>query len=102
MDITFWNDPVTKLTIPILHIIDLSSRFSSARFLKSKQPKEIIEKLACCWISVFGPPMRTWLDNGGEFGNDIFVEFLIDLTQYRSTTSMCLFTVLKCNCRDMA
>ena len=56
----------------ILHLIDHVSRFSAASFIKSKNPREIIQKNFNIWISVFGPPQKFLSDNGGEFNNHEF------------------------------
>ena len=39
-----------------LVMVDLTTRYIQAEWLKSKQPKEIIKALLNKWISYFGPP----------------------------------------------
>ena len=58
----------------ILHLIDHLTRFSSAVVCKSKEPAEIISGVIRCWISIFGPPSKFLMDNGGEFANHKFMD----------------------------
>ena len=66
IDIKFYQN------VPILHIIDTLTRYSTAVALKNKQPKEIIDKIFLHWISIFGRPQKIISDNGGEFANQEF------------------------------
>ena len=54
----------------ILHIIDMWSCYSVSVFVRSKQPKEIIDKIMGRWISIFGIMNGLMSDNGGEFSCD--------------------------------
>lgn len=77
IDITFWSDPTDKSKVhSILHMIDLATRFSSACFVKSKEPECTIQGFTRFWMCMFGPPKRVWFDNGGEFANDKLTELL--------------------------
>ena len=58
----------------ILHLIDNLTRFSSAIVCKSKQPTDIVNGIVLCWVSLFGPPEKILVDNGGEFANQPFIE----------------------------
>ena len=63
IDITYWNDPITKQTYLILHPIDLATRLSQGVILKSKDQKHVIGKLVCSWFNVFGAPKMVYSDN---------------------------------------
>jgi hypothetical protein len=56
----------------ILHVIDTLSRYSGVISVKSKEAREIVDKLFQIWISIFGRPNKFISDNGGEFINDEF------------------------------
>ena len=56
----------------ILHLIDHLTRFSAAAVVNSKRAEDIISKIFQIWISVFGPPLKFFSDNGGEFNNEQF------------------------------
>jgi len=51
----------------ILHLIDLATRFSAARFVYTKQASEVVSKIFEMWISIFGRPRKFMSDNRGEF-----------------------------------
>ena len=77
MDVTFWSNPndSTKL-YPILHMIDLATRFSSACLINNVDADVVIHGFVRYWLCLFGAPRRVWLDNGKEFANDKLVELL--------------------------
>ena len=56
-----------------LHFIDVISRYSRAVFICDKKPETIISRCIDDWISIFGVPLKTLTDNGGEFDNQRFV-----------------------------
>ena len=58
----------------ILHAIDHLTSFSSAIICKSKEPIVILKNLVKCWISIFGPPEKFMVENGGEFANSKIIE----------------------------
>ncbi len=68
MDLKFYN------TIPWLHMIDHSTRFSSACVVYNKKQETIIENVFKHWISIFGSPKTILSDNGCEFNNNAFRE----------------------------
>ena len=68
MDLKFFEGKI------ILHAIDHLTRYSSAVVIKSKDPEVVIQGLIKCWISIFGPPGKFMVDNGGEFANSEFIE----------------------------
>ena len=68
LDLKFFNGQI------ILHAIDHLTRYSAAVVCKSKEPKIIIKAIIKCWISIFGPPKKFMVDNGGEFANASFIE----------------------------
>ena len=55
-----------------LHMIDPSTRLSSACVIPSKNRDLIIPKALTSWISMFGSPKQILADNGGEFSNENF------------------------------
>ena len=68
----------------ILHIIDMWSRYSVSVFVRSKQPKEIVDKIMAKWISIFGVMNGLMSDNGGEFTGDELKEVasILDVKLY--------------------
>lgn len=56
--------------IYILHHIDHVTRFSAAAIVKSKEKEEIIKNIFKIWISIYVPPSRYYIGNGGEFTNE--------------------------------
>lgn len=68
MDLKKWNKDVN-----ILYLLDLFSRFTTARIIKDKKPSTIIDNVMQMWIgSGFGAPQKFLADNGGEFANEDF------------------------------
>ena len=60
--------------VPCLHLVDNATRLSSGAVLRSKHPKEVVEKLFMHWITIFGCPQRILSDNGREFNNAMMRE----------------------------
>lgn len=61
--------------IYFLHMVDMATRFSKSCITKSKEPKEIVEKIIEIWLGTgLGAPMKFLCDNGGEFANKLFLE----------------------------
>ena len=58
----------------ILHVIDHLTRYSAATICKNKESETILRGVIKCWISIFGPPKKFMVDNGGEFANSKFIE----------------------------
>ena len=56
--------------IHILHLIDLSTRYSNAvAIFKHKDKDVIVKNILQYWIALFGAPNKILSDNGGEFNN---------------------------------
>ena len=55
--------------IHILHLIDLSTRYSNAVVVRSKHKGVIVKNVLQRWIALFGAPNKILSDNGGEFNN---------------------------------
>ena len=53
----------------IIYIIDVFSRFVTAKIISRKKPEEVIDAVMEKWVSTFGTPTRFLTDNGGEFCN---------------------------------
>ena len=68
MDLKFFEGKI------ILHLIDHLSRFSAAAVCHSKEPEQIIGGIMKAWITIFGPPEKFLVDNGGESANEKFLE----------------------------
>lgn len=58
-----------KLGVWYLHMIDHFSRFNAGSTVTSKKPGEIVKHFIHCRISVHGPLLRLFSDNGGELNN---------------------------------
>ena len=56
----------------VLHVIDTLTRYSGVISVKSKESREIVDKLFQIWICIFGRPNKFISDNGGEFINHEF------------------------------
>lgn len=53
--------------LPILHIIDESTRFSAVRFLPTVSTIDICKTLLRCWASIYtGLPNRVLIDHGSQ------------------------------------
>ena len=54
-------------SIPILHIVDESTRFSAARFLPNVSTRAICETFISCWAPIYtGLPNRILFDQGSN------------------------------------
>ena len=61
--------------IYFLHLIDLHTRFSLAKIIKSKHPSVIVQKVIMMWVgNGFRTPKKFLIDNGGEFANENYTE----------------------------
>ena len=65
IDIKFYHG------IPLLHLIDCCTRFSTTVHLTSKQANVVVESIFSQWITIFGAP-GTFISDNGEFGNEEF------------------------------
>ena len=64
-----------KGKIYFLHMVDMVTRFSKSCVIKSKEPKEIVDKIMETWLGTgLGAPVKFLCDNGGEFANTAFLE----------------------------
>ena len=70
-----------------LHIIDLATRYSGACIVESKNKEVIVSAIFKCWISVFGSPLKILVDNGGEFANDVFMDYCENFNVRIKTTA---------------
>jgi len=58
---------------PVLHVVDSSTTFQAARFLKDLTPKEAWNKLRECWMDTYlGPPDNVVHDAGTNFASKEF------------------------------
>lgn len=58
---------------PVLHVIDESTAFGAARFLKKISTEQVWEALRLCWIDTYlGPPDWIVTDAGKQFTSDEF------------------------------
>ena len=55
--------------IHILHLIDLSTRYSNAVVIRFKHKDVIVKNILQHWIALFGAPNKKLSDNRGEFNN---------------------------------
>ena len=55
--------------VHILHLIDLSTRYSNAVVVRSKHKDVIVKNILQHWIALFGAPNKIISDKRGEFNN---------------------------------
>ena len=68
MNLKFYNGNI------LLHLVNHATRLSSSKIIKSKEPKEITDKIFKIWIQIYGAPEKCLTDNRGEFANSQFLE----------------------------
>ena len=66
MDLKFFDQSI------ILHMIDLTTRYSVAVVIPNKKKDTIVEHVIMNLVNTFGVPNRFLSDNGGELNNDDF------------------------------
>ena len=64
-----------KDKFPILRVVDMATRYTSAYLLRNEQSEEYIKALERCWLSTFGPPQRLITDEGRPWLSRIFEEW---------------------------
>ena len=75
MDLKIWN-----VNVNILYLIDMFTRFTTGRIIKSKKPSTIVDNVVQMWIgNGFGSPKKFLADNGGEFANEEFKDMCENL-----------------------
>ena len=57
-----------------LHVMDIFPKYSPLIPVRTKNPQEPWDASCSSWIGVFGPPMSSWLDGGGEWKNEFRTE----------------------------
>ena len=57
-----------------LHLRDMCTRLSAAKFVPNKNKDTILKARSHIWISVYGSVSKILVDNGGEFANTEFTE----------------------------
>ncbi len=65
IDLTEWWDYIKKEKHIICHMVDESSRLSSAQFVKVKQPETIMQAMMGKWFCIYDTPRRMLHDRGG-------------------------------------
>ena len=74
MDLKVWKKGMNN-SIYILYLIDMFSRFTTARVINNKNPETIIDNVIQMWVgNGFGAPSKFIADNGGEFANKEYKE----------------------------
>ena len=73
--------------IQILHLIDLSTRYSNAVVIRSKHKDVIDKNILQHWIALFGAPNKILSDDGGEFNNQELLDVSEDLNIEIMTTA---------------
>jgi len=75
MDLKIWSKGVN-----ILYLIDMFTKFTTARIIKDKKPSTIIDNVVQMWIgNGFGTPAKFLADNGGEFANEDYKDMCENL-----------------------
>ena len=70
MDLKYFNRGMN-----FIHFIDMFTRFSKAKVIRSKKPAVVVKAFIMEWIGMgFGAPQRVLVDNGGEFDNPIYLD----------------------------
>ena len=57
---------------PVLSVVDMATRYTSAHLLRNEQSEEYIKALERCWLSTFGLPQRLITDEGRPWLSRIF------------------------------
>lgn len=70
MDLKFMGNGIY-----LLHMIDHATRYSSACVIRNKRKETIVISVLENWIRIFGSPHYFLTDNGGEFVNDLMLEY---------------------------
>lgn len=66
---------------PILHVVDESTRFQAARWVKNMTAQHAWEALRACWIDVYiGPPDMIIYDTGPNFASSEFRQSAISMS----------------------
>lgn len=60
---------------PILSVVDIATRYTSAQLLRNEQSEQYIKALERGWLSTFGPPQRLITDEGRPWLSRIFEEW---------------------------
>ena len=70
---------VNDQKIPILHVIDLASKFQEATVVNGEKSADFIKALERRWFRIFGIPRQLTTDEGRGWASDDMKEFLADL-----------------------
>ena len=65
--------------IPILHVVDLASKFEEATVVHSEKTNDLRRALERRWFRIFGAPRELVTDEGRGWASDEMKEFLSDL-----------------------
>ena len=61
--------------VSVLHMVDHATRYSSAFVVPNKKKETIVRAVMEYWVRIFGSPGYFLTDNGGEFVNDLLIEY---------------------------
>ena len=53
-------------------MVDMAIRYCVAAVIENKTAETIVKALFVVWITTVGAPVQIFLDNGGEFNNEVF------------------------------
>ena len=72
MDLLFLGDIIAA------HAMDVFSKYSLLHQVKSKNPQEVRDVFCAGWLGAFGPPKSIQMDEGGEWKNEIWLDYCSD------------------------
>ena len=85
----------------ILHLIDLSTRYSNAVVVRSKHKDVIVKNILQHWIALSGAPNKISSDNGGEFNNQELQDMSENLNiEFMTTTGESPWLNGVCECHN--
>ena len=69
VDLLLLDDPI------VVYAMDVFSKYSLLRLAQSENPQEAWGVFCAKWLGTFGPPKRIQMDEGGEWKNEIRMDF---------------------------
>ena len=62
----------------VLREMDAFPKYAIFTPVRPKNPLEVRDAFAACWVSIFGPPRAMQMDEGGEWKHEVWADFCAD------------------------